>query len=240
MPRKDAVQNQCMFVPKSARHNCYFCGRQGAILNHCRLCFHMFCPTCWGDEIPLPEAFGSGTAAQPVCVSCTLLVVSFSATFLCGTATGNGAQILFPGSFLGVERRIKKKSLWRMLTSPCHVGGSSEDMPEFDAFPHTEITLVAWRPLNKQTAIAIGSALDIPLSRVTAVSIEQRCRCLITFTVEREPNSKREPLKVVLCVSVGECDQGGCFMPEPKSTQAFAGTLSAILEHFQRHKMCAS
>jgi len=240
MPRKDVVQNQCMFVPKSARANCYYCARlAGSNGEHCRLCYHVFCPMCSGKAIPLPEGLGFGQEPQPVCVSCTLLVGSFSPTFLFGAAAGTGAQILEPGAFLGLEKRKRQPSaLFRLFVAPCTRHVDEDILPDYDPFPHTEVTLVAWRPLNKQTAIDIGGRVDIPLARVTTMTIAQRYRCLISFTVERERDSKKEPLTVTLALSVGECDSEGCFMPDPKLTQSFAGTLSKILEHFRNHKMC--
>eukprot|EP00759_Apiculatamorpha_spiralis_P010598 PhF_6_TR17350/c0_g1_i1/m.26571 len=249
MPRKEVVQRQSQFVPSSARAHCYYCGKLSETsLNNCILCFHRYCNQCWGEELPLPGTLGLGEDPQPLCISCSLLATSFPPTFLCSASTGNGAQVLLPGTFLGLERRRKRRmvNIFHALVSACSTGGGDGGPTVvFDTFPASEVCLVAWRPLNRDTKLLIGAgegAMAIPLSRITSVSIAQRCRCLVGFSVERTGDGGvvKDPLRVVFSLSVGECDHEGYFCPDPKSTQSFAGTLSMILEHFKRNKMCTS
>jgi hypothetical protein len=95
MPKYNA--HEMRWVPAVARPVCYRCGRKlsdDANKHNCRMCYDVFCSSCWGQEIELPPDYNY-TTAQPVCVTCSLLTATFP-TFTTLMHEGGGGQLLLP------------------------------------------------------------------------------------------------------------------------------------------------
>jgi hypothetical protein len=99
MPRKQ-LPIEANWVPQEARLLCYQCGLKfpdERAKNHCRLCFDVFCGSCWGGTAHMPASYGYGDA-QPVCGTCQLLMAMFPA-FLAPLEGATGRGNLLPPNY---------------------------------------------------------------------------------------------------------------------------------------------
>ena len=56
--------------------NCFNCAKGFSVTtrkHHCRCCGEIFCQSCWGTQVFLPEQYGYA-AKQPVCHACERLI----------------------------------------------------------------------------------------------------------------------------------------------------------------------
>ena len=99
MPRVNPHESR--WTPLCARPVCYRCGRtfgSDADKSNCRMCYEVFCRSCWGEKIALPPDYGYNTP-QPVCRTC-LTLLSLFPTFAAGIHVGLGGRLLLPDHYV--------------------------------------------------------------------------------------------------------------------------------------------
>lgn len=218
MPRKSAAARESLWVPEIARKVCYHCGvafQDEGEKNHCRMCFDIFCSSCWGHKVTLSPDYGY-TEPQPVCVTCELLITSFP-MFAAALHHNQGGQLLPRGQAVMVvggsgppagttpqPSLISRLSQW--VSRSDEPSGTPTLSSTIKAKKASPIFLMGWRPLNPSTALRIGRDLFINLGDVRHVDHTNErvvivrhdlssVHLLVGQVTTREPKKEKKPSK---------------------------------------------
>lgn len=151
-------------VPSVARHCCYRCGRQ--LLQeedkyNCRMCYDVFCKRCWGHRVMLTE-YGY-TGEQRVCDTCNLLLEKFPG-FLSRINDDVGGLLLLSNQRAVIAAQVTDSGSGHLQ----HAKLNTRVRP---TNAHC-VTIHAFRPMNRETSVAIGSAVTLPVRTLLSIDVE--------------------------------------------------------------------
>uniref|UniRef100_A0A7S1LW66 FYVE-type domain-containing protein n=1 Tax=Neobodo designis TaxID=312471 RepID=A0A7S1LW66_NEODS len=182
-------------VPGVARHACYACGRQ--LLGedekrHCHMCYDVFCKACTTAKCVLAEYHYPSDRPQSVCGVCHSLLANFP-MLLSRIDDDAGGQLLLPQQRVWVTdavlkdddgeaaEHITRDARGRLaIVSPASgvpaaqmaaaLNASAKSKQQLQLEHGLELYLVAFRPVNPETTIAIGTAARVPLRCIAKVT----------------------------------------------------------------------